>query len=83
VQGFAGLRFEGNQLAFDPYLPQQWSGYSFKINYQNRPLSITVTPGEFVLKQLSGDPMVVKVGRKNFPLSPSQAVLAPTRRSDA
>jgi maltose phosphorylase len=83
VQGFAGLRFEGNQLAFDPYLPQQWSGYSFKINYQNRPLSITVSPGEFVLQQLSGEPMTVKVGAKSFPLSPAQAVLVPTRRSDA
>jgi maltose phosphorylase len=83
VQGFAGLRFEGNQLAFDPYLPQQWNGYSFKINYQNRPLSITVTPGEFVLKQLSGEPMTVKVSHRSFLLSPSQAVLVPTRRSDA
>lgn len=42
VEGFAGKRAKGGQLYFNPTLPDQWQGYSFKILFQGRRLKVYV-----------------------------------------
>ncbi len=81
VQGFAGLRFENQQLSFAPTLPASWEGYSFKLNYRQRPLTITVTQSEFILKQGSGEALSLRVNDQVFTVSPVQALVTPIRRS--
>jgi len=48
VEGFAGMRIRDGYLAFDPFLPDQWKGYSFKIN-----ISISVRPSMIYFASLS------------------------------
>lgn len=43
VQGFAGMRTFENQLQFNPFCPQGWDGYEFKISYRNRLIKVIVT----------------------------------------
>jgi maltose phosphorylase len=35
VEGFGGMRVRNNQLHFEPKIPAQWKGYSFKVNFRN------------------------------------------------
>ena len=46
VEGFGGMRVKNNQLHFEPKIPKQWKGYSFKINFRNAILKVDVNHKE-------------------------------------
>jgi maltose phosphorylase len=69
VEGFGGMRILDDKLAFTPRIPKKWKSYSFKINFRNRILKVTVTHEKtsFVLEgkeevsiRLNGERMVIK-----------------------
>jgi len=43
VYGFAGLSFDGGELALSPAIPDGWQGYSFRLLHQGHTLSVGVT----------------------------------------
>jgi maltose phosphorylase len=43
VEGFGGMRILNDKLSFNPRIPKKWKSYSFKINFRNRILEVTVT----------------------------------------
>lgn len=46
VEGFGGMRVKNNQLHFEPRIPEQWKGYSFKVNFRNAIVKVEVTHQE-------------------------------------
>lgn len=42
VEGFGGMRVRNNQLHFEPKIPAQWKGYSFKVNFRNTIIKVEV-----------------------------------------
>lgn len=46
VEGFGGMRIKDNSLHFSPKIPKEWKGYSFKINFRNQILKVTVNHNE-------------------------------------
>ena len=46
VEGFGGMRVKNNQLHFEPRIPEQWKGYSFKVNFRNVIVKIEVNHQE-------------------------------------
>ncbi len=42
VEGFGGMRVKNNQLHFEPKIPAQWNGYSFKVNFRNAIVKVAV-----------------------------------------
>jgi maltose phosphorylase len=46
VEGFGGMRVKNNQLHFEPRIPVQWKGYSFKVNFRNAIVKIEVNHQE-------------------------------------
>ncbi|WP_297869420.1 glycoside hydrolase family 65 protein [uncultured Flavobacterium sp.] len=42
VEGFGGMRVRNNQLHFEPKIPAQWKGYSFKVNFRNAIVKVEV-----------------------------------------
>jgi len=47
VEGFGGMRVVNNQLSFEPRIPKQWEGYSFKINFRNKIIKVDVSKEKF------------------------------------
>ena len=43
VEGFGGMRVKNDTLQFTPRIPDQWQTYSFKVNFRNHILTITVS----------------------------------------
>eukprot|EP00906_Rhabdomonas_costata_P004894 RCo007337 len=43
VPGFAGMRVYNNMLSFDPYLPMEWDGYSFRVRFHGALLRVVVS----------------------------------------
>lgn len=42
VEGFGGMRVKNNQLHFEPKIPKQWKGFSFKVNFRNAIVKVAV-----------------------------------------
>ncbi|MFP9114117.1 glycoside hydrolase family 65 protein [Flavobacterium sp. RHBU_3] len=42
VEGFGGMRVKNDTLHFEPRIPAQWNGYSFKINFRGQVLKVSV-----------------------------------------
>ncbi|OJF90300.1 glycoside hydrolase family 65 protein [Alkalibacterium sp. 20] len=53
VQGFAGMRTLTGELSFDPYCPEKWDGYEFKLKYRGRLIKVNVDKEnvEFTLQE--------------------------------
>ena len=46
VEGFGGMRVKNDALHFEPKIPKEWKGYSFKINFRNQILKVAVNHNE-------------------------------------
>ena len=46
VEGFGGMRVKNDTLHFEPKIPKEWKGYSFKINFRNQILKVAVNHNE-------------------------------------
>ncbi|MEL1244887.1 glycoside hydrolase family 65 protein [Flavobacterium sp. DGU11] len=74
VEGFGGMRVKNDTLHFEPRIPQQWKGYSFKINFRNQVLKVSVHPGETKFT-LEGDrELTVVVNGREVTVEPNTLV---------
>lgn len=55
INGFAGLRTTGGRLIFQPRLPKQWHGLTFKLNWQGCVLAIHCTNSSTKYSLVSGE----------------------------
>ncbi|HKU35280.1 MAG TPA: glycosyl hydrolase family 65 protein [Paenarthrobacter sp.] len=62
VCGFAGMRDQGEVLRFDPRLPSEWEGLTFRLKVQGRLLSVELSQGSMALG------LVDAAGYSNEPL---------------
>lgn len=61
VQGFAGMRYDHDQLKFKPFIPDNWNHYSFKINYRGRLIEVYVDHQETKISLLKGENLEILV----------------------
>lgn len=69
VQGFAGMRVIDDELQFAPFLPKEWTGYKFRINFRGRLLSISVSQEGTQIDLLKGDDLTIKLSGKDLKLT--------------
>ncbi len=64
VKGFGGMRVREGKLYFDPFIPEKWKSYSFRIEFRNRVIKIKVSKEgcETVLE--SGEPLEITLKDK-------------------
>lgn len=73
VQGFAQMKTWDGKLSFAPFLPSDWAGYTFHINYRGRLLKIEVTENVTV-SLLSGEALNLEVYGQSVELTSSYTV---------
>jgi maltose phosphorylase len=61
VKGFGGMRVRDGKLHFNPFIPDQWKSYSFRIEFRGRVLKIKVSKDGVETKLESGDALVIDV----------------------
>jgi maltose phosphorylase len=67
VMGFGGMRVENSHLVFNPFLPESWKSYSFKINYAGAHLKVQKERNTFKVSNLSNvDVPVIVWGEKTL-----------------
>lgn len=62
VNGFAGLRTNGDCLKLSPYLPQGWEGYQFPIQYKGCMLQVDVSKSQVEITLLKGPQLEFFIG---------------------
>jgi len=53
VKGFGGMRVKDGKVSLSPFIPDNWSSYSFRINFRNTILKINVTKEKVSIENLS------------------------------
>ncbi|WP_298487343.1 glycoside hydrolase family 65 protein [uncultured Maribacter sp.] len=74
VEGFGGMRIQENTLSFMPQIPEQWSSYSFKINFRNTIITVTVNTKETSFSILGNQEVNILVNHKKVLLIPGEVV---------
>ncbi|VAW20371.1 Maltose phosphorylase [hydrothermal vent metagenome] len=54
VMGFGGLRVSKERLVFNPFLPDKWNSYSFRVDYKGAHLEVKMEKNKFIIKNRSG-----------------------------
>lgn len=49
VQGFGGMRVKNNQLHFNPFIPEGWKSYTFRLNFRGAHLEFTMNKTQFII----------------------------------
>lgn len=55
------MRVHDGQLSYRPFLPKQWTKYSFRQVFRDRIIEVTVDHNGTTLKLITGEPIDVQV----------------------
>lgn len=74
VEGFGGMRVKNDMLAFEPRIPKQWQGYSFKINFRDQILKVKVSQDDTQFTLDGHSDLKIMVNNKPLTISPNNLV---------
>jgi maltose phosphorylase len=74
VEGFGGMRVKNDTLHFEPRIPREWDSYSFKINFRNQILKISVRQNETSFSLEGNKEISVFVNGKEVLVEPNSLV---------
>lgn len=57
TKGFGGMRVKDGKLSFNPFLPEQWESYSFRLEFRGRVIKVRVTKEGTQTMLESGEPI--------------------------
>ncbi|MEN1784044.1 MAG: glycoside hydrolase family 65 protein [Bacteroidota bacterium] len=75
VEGFGGMRVLDDKLHFHPQIPENWSSYSFKVNFRNRIIKVSVSKDQSVYELTGTEDMSIRVDGKRVVLPPGDKVV--------
>lgn len=61
TKGFGGMRVKDGKLSFNPFLPEQWNSYSFRIEFRGRVIKVKVSKNGTQTLLESGEPTEIYV----------------------
>jgi maltose phosphorylase len=70
VKGFGGMRVRDGKLHFNPFIPDQWKSYSFRLEFRDRVIKVKVGAGgkvDTVLEQ--GKPLEIIMNGESITLN--------------
>lgn len=74
VEGFGGMRVKDGCLSFTPRIPKQWAAYSFKVNFRNTILKVTVTQSGATFHIEEGEDLTLLVNNREVTVLPRKMV---------
>lgn len=74
VYGFGGMRTTGGRLKFNPYLPNKWKSYCFRIIFKGARLELKVRANKVTYSLLKGDSICFSHGSKEISLKSGNSI---------
>ncbi|TAE41116.1 MAG: glycoside hydrolase family 65 protein [Runella slithyformis] len=78
IKGFAGMRVQNGQVSFQPFLPDQWQSYTFRVGFRGVWLRVAVQPHHIEIKNTSAETITVRVYDQSVTLAGGQKQTVPT-----
>ncbi|TVZ25309.1 maltose phosphorylase [Gillisia sp. Hel_I_86] len=75
VEGFGGMRVVNDQLSFNPRIPDEWDGYSFKVNFRNQILKVDVKKDNTSFSLEGNEAIKISVKGKEIEVHPDTALI--------
>jgi maltose phosphorylase len=73
TKGFGGMRVKDGRLYFNPFLPEQWKSYSFRLEFRGRVIKVKVMKERTDTILESGDPLEIYLKDEIIQLQPVTA----------
>lgn len=64
IKGFGGMRVKDGKLSFNPFIPEQWKSYSFRLEFRGSVIKVRVSADGIDVILESGKPMDIYVKDK-------------------
>ena len=74
VEGFGGMRMQDDKLSFNPSIPKDWKGYSFKVNFRDRIIKVTVTHDHTSFELEASEEMSIRLNGERVVLKPEKVI---------
>ncbi|QNM86729.1 glycoside hydrolase family 65 protein [Polaribacter pectinis] len=71
VEGFGGMRVLNNTLTFAPKIPKGWQTYSFKVNFRNQIITVSVSQNGTVFEIDGNNELNILVNGEKVTVSPN------------
>ncbi|HEY8512884.1 MAG TPA: glycoside hydrolase family 65 protein [Cyclobacteriaceae bacterium] len=68
VKGFGGMGVRDGELHFDPFIPDQWKSYSFRLEFRARVIKVSVSKRKTDITLESGRPLTIVLKGKPLKL---------------
>ena len=68
VKGFGGMKILDGKLYFNPYIPEQWKSYSFRIEFRGRVIKVKVSKDKTETLLESGQSLTIQLNGKDVKL---------------
>lgn len=68
VKGFGGMRVTNDLLSFQPFIPDSWTSYSFRVEFRHRVIRVAVSQHETKIKLEAGAPLEVLLNGQKVPV---------------
>jgi maltose phosphorylase len=69
VKGFGGMRIQNGKLHINPFIPDQWKSYSFRVAFRNHVIKVTVSASKVDTVLESGNPVDIVLAGKVISIS--------------
>ena len=74
VKGFGGMRVNDGLVSFKPFIPEQWTSYSFKVRFRDNLLRINVKQDGVTIDNQTDKSMNVQVFDDVYNLNANQSL---------
>lgn len=72
VKGFGGMKIVEDKLSFNPFLPKQWSSYSFNIRFRDRIIAVKIEKDQTIIENKSQKTIEITVNKNNYRISANE-----------
>ncbi|WP_316746210.1 glycoside hydrolase family 65 protein [Pedobacter gandavensis] len=76
VEGFAGMRVREGKLSFQPFLPKNWSAFSFTIGFRGMQLKVQINESELIIRNNAAETLELKVFEQLHAIPPGEKTIA-------
>ncbi|MDI9882006.1 glycoside hydrolase family 65 protein [Flectobacillus longus] len=75
IKGFGGMRVRGGQVHLNPFVPENWKSFAFKIRFRNNILNIITTSDNVTIENLEGGDITINVGTEAYQVKTASSVV--------
>ncbi|MGX7689748.1 glycoside hydrolase family 65 protein [Flectobacillus roseus] len=75
IKGFGGMRVRNGQIFLNPFVPENWKSFAFKIRFRNNILNIITTSDNVTIENLEGGDITINVGAEAYEVKATSSVV--------